>query len=174
VREDRHPSPERLGETHILRREVVGLERRDHHHAAALATPFQRHAELRTDAERLLDALELRGVAVERPGHERLAGLVDMHHAPAVRKLQYVQPQLALQHGQTLRAGREGHQRVALRVVQEGIDLVRGGSFGDQIRDVRQGRAQIPRRNAQQGFEEVELALGERGRHIRELEFGQA
>ena len=102
-------------------------------------------------------------VLVEPSGHEGLAGLEDVDHAPAVGNLQHVEAELALQRGERLRAGAHRDERIARRVVEEGIDLVRAGGAGDEVADVVQRRFQVARRQAQQRLEQLEQALGRCG-----------
>src|SRR3954462_7081771 len=84
VRENADPAADRFGEARILRAEIIGLARCDHHHAAARAANFERHADLRLDAQPLLYAAQLFGVILQLAGEERLAGLVDVDDAATV------------------------------------------------------------------------------------------
>jgi hypothetical protein len=130
-----------------------------HHHAAALAADLERHAELRLDLERLLDAGKLGFVLVEAAAEERPAGLENMDHAPAVRDLQHIEAELALQHGERLRAGADGDQAVATAVVKERVHLVGAGHGGHHVGDVGEGGLEVARRKAQQLLEDVEAPL---------------
>jgi hypothetical protein len=72
------------------------LLRGDHQHTAPLAHDHERHADLRADGERFLDAADLLRVGIETAGEKRLAGAMAPHDAPAVGERQHVEAMLAL------------------------------------------------------------------------------
>ena len=98
-------------------------------------------------------------VFIELPGHEGFAGLEDVHHAPAVGHGQHIEPELALARGKRLRARAHGDQRIARRVVEEGVDLVCVRSLGDQVGDVSQRRREVGGGQAQQRLEHFHETL---------------
>lgn len=90
------PPRDGFGEAHVVVREVIRLQRRQHEHAAPRAGHHERRAELGPDLQTVLDAAELFGIVLETSGDERAAGLVDVDDAPAVADREDVEPELAL------------------------------------------------------------------------------
>jgi hypothetical protein len=159
MRDDAGPVADGLGEARIFSAEEIGLEGGDHHHAAALAADEERHADLGTDLERLAYAGQLVHILLELAGDEGFAGLEYMHHAPAVRYRQHVEPELPLPRGERLRARADRGKGVARSVVEEGVDFVGAGRLRHQVGDVIKRRLEIGRRQAQQGLQDFEQAL---------------
>jgi hypothetical protein len=126
------------------------LQRGDHQHATARPTHLERHADLRLDAERSPHADQLLVVLLQVAGHERLAGLEDLHGATAVGDGQHIEPVGLLSVRERLIAGADGDQRVTRRVVQERVDLV--GAQSSATRSAACDSA--PRRFCNGGLEE--------------------
>jgi hypothetical protein len=150
VGDDADPAGDGFGVAHVVDGEEIGLLRSEHQHAAPAAADVERHADGRAHAERLLDAAQLAALGLQVPGVKGLSAFEYVGGAAAVGQRQHVEAVLALERGQRLRAGADGDQRVALRVVEEGVDLVRAGGAGQEVRDMGERGLEVAGGNPQE------------------------
>jgi hypothetical protein len=145
-------------ERRVERREEVGSPRRDEHHASP-PLAIERHRDDRLHAKTFLDAAQLALVGEDVAAVIRRSRAEDFDAAPAIRQRQDVEAELALERRQRLRAGADGHERIARRIEDERVDLVGGEDVGERVGGLRERGLEVGCRHLQQALERVEVTL---------------
>ena len=154
-----YPVTDRLQEVQIPLREGVPLGGLRGERPTPGAIHLEGHPHLRAHPERLPHPDQLLDVFVDLPVDKRAAGLEDADSAPAIGDRLAIEPRRALLVPHRRVAGADRHQRVGLRLMQEGVHLGGTQHPGDQGDSLIHGRLERGGLHLEQPFEGGQQAI---------------